>query len=101
MSLRTIQRGLKARLEYYRAIYHHPRTPRLSKWLLWIALAYVISPIDLIPDFIPVVGHLDDLVIVPSLIVAALWMVPDEIASECAAQYLAVHRGPGVLPSGQ
>jgi uncharacterized membrane protein YkvA (DUF1232 family) len=95
LPLRTIGRSLKARLEYYRAIYRHPCTPRVSKWLLWIALAYVMMPFDLIPDFIPVVGHLDDLVIVPALIVAAVRMVPDEVLSECAAQYLAIDEESG------
>lgn len=98
LSIRAIGRTLKARLDYYRAIYRHPRTPRLSRWLLWIALAYVVSPIDLIPDFIPVVGHLDDLVIVPVLIVTALWMVPDDVVSACAAQHLLGDRDAEGLP---
>jgi len=53
----------------YQLALHHPRTPALAKWLLRAAIAYAISPIDLIPDFIPVIGHLDDVVIVPALVV--------------------------------
>lgn len=83
-SLRDVVRDLKSRLDYYRALYAHPGTPRLSKALLWIALAYVLSPIDIIPDFIPVLGHLDDLVVVPALLALALWMVPHEVKEDCA-----------------
>lgn len=83
ISIQSIRRNLKTRLTYYRAVYQHPRTPRLSKVLLWIALGYLLSPIDIIPDFIPVLGHLDDLVIVPLLIFLALRLIPDEVLSEC------------------
>jgi uncharacterized membrane protein YkvA (DUF1232 family) len=44
--------------------------------LIGIAIAYALSPVDLIPDFIPVLGHLDDVIIVPLLIFAALKLVP-------------------------
>lgn len=81
--LRTIARSLKTRMQYYRRVLRHPRTPRLSRILLWAALAYALSPIDIIPDFIPVLGQLDDLVIVPALVLAALWMVPEEVRRDC------------------
>ena len=80
---RTIARSLKTRMHYYRRVLRHPRTPRLSRMLLWAALAYALSPIDIIPDFIPVLGQLDDLVIVPALVLAALWMVPEEVRRDC------------------
>lgn len=83
-SFRDVARDLKSRLDYYRALYAHPKTPRLSKALLWIALAYVLSPIDIIPDFIPVLGHLDDLVVVPALVALALLMVPQQVQEDCA-----------------
>ncbi len=54
----------------------HPKTPRMARVLLGMAIAYMASPIDLIPDFIPVLGHLDDLVIVPLLVLAARRSAP-------------------------
>jgi uncharacterized membrane protein YkvA (DUF1232 family) len=56
-----ITREFKRQLSIYNAAVRHPRTPRLARWLLVAAIAYLASPIDLIPDFIPVLGHLDDL----------------------------------------
>lgn len=81
--LREVAHTFKTRVKYYRAIYHHPQTPWLAKALLWAALAYAVTPVDLIPDFIPVLGHLDDLLIVPGLILAAVWMVPASVLEEC------------------
>ncbi|MBM3302927.1 MAG: DUF1232 domain-containing protein [Deltaproteobacteria bacterium] len=86
IDLRGLARSLKTRLAYYRAVYQHPRTPRISKALLWLALAYAASPVDLIPDFIPVLGHLDDLVIVPGLVAIALWLIPPDVLQECSPQ---------------
>ena len=61
----------------------HPRTPKTAKWLAAGLIAYAVSPIDLIPDFIPVLGHLDDAVILP-LGVWLLWkMVPADVKAEC------------------
>jgi uncharacterized membrane protein YkvA (DUF1232 family) len=72
-------------INYYRALLYHPRTPRISRWLLAIAIAYFISPIDLIPDAIPILGQLDDLLIVPTLMSLALAFIPAEVKAECRA----------------
>jgi uncharacterized membrane protein YkvA (DUF1232 family) len=61
----------------------HKNTPILAKILAAIAIGYVLSPIDLIPDFIPVIGLLDDLIIVPALIVIIIKLIPDEVFIEC------------------
>ena len=59
--------------------YRDPRTPRLAKVFALLVVAYAFSPIDLIPDFIPVLGYLDDLIIVPAGITLALKMIPTEV----------------------
>jgi uncharacterized membrane protein YkvA (DUF1232 family) len=56
-----------------------PRVPWYAKAFMGVVLAYALSPIDLIPDFIPVLGYLDDLIIVPVGIALALKMVPAEV----------------------
>jgi uncharacterized membrane protein YkvA (DUF1232 family) len=70
-------------IEFYRRVLRHPCTPRRSKLLLGAAIASAVSPIDLIPDFIPVVGHLDDLVILPLLIWMAVRLIPKTVIAEC------------------
>ncbi|MEJ5378386.1 MAG: YkvA family protein [bacterium] len=82
LSLKASIRVLRMELAVVKAVYLDPRTPRIARWLLGLALAYVLSPIDLIPDFIPVLGHLDDLIVVPALVVIAFWMVPQELYRE-------------------
>src|SRR5262245_58336908 len=71
------------RLRCYRDVAAHPRTPLLAKGCLLAAVGYAAMPFDLIPDFIPVVGHLDDVVIVPTLIALALWLVPADVYGDC------------------
>ncbi|NIR44667.1 MAG: DUF1232 domain-containing protein [Gemmatimonadetes bacterium] len=66
-------------------IVKHERTPPTARWLLGAAIAYAVSPIDLIPDGIPLIGHLDDLVVVPGLIWLALRVVPADVVRECRA----------------
>ncbi len=61
----------------------HPKTPKSAKIIIMIALGYALSPIDLIPDFIPVLGYLDDLIILPMLIYLALRFIPSEIWNDC------------------
>lgn len=63
-----------------------PRVPWYARVFLLALVAYALSPIDLIPDFIPVFGYLDDLVIVPLGIWLALRMVPPEVMQECRAR---------------
>jgi uncharacterized membrane protein YkvA (DUF1232 family) len=81
--LRQIAGSLKRELRVYRAAIRHARTPWLAKGLLLAALAYMAMPFDLIPDFLPIIGHLDDLVIVPGLIAMAIWLIPSDVLTEC------------------
>ena len=60
-----------------------PETPWKAKAIIIVAIAYATSPIDLIPDFIPVLGQLDDLVIVPVLVALALRKIPPKVAARC------------------
>jgi uncharacterized membrane protein YkvA (DUF1232 family) len=60
-----------------------PRTPWYAKLLVAGIVAYAFSPIDLIPDFIPVIGYLDDLILVPLGIALAIRMVPASVLAEC------------------
>lgn len=63
-----------------------PRVPWFAKALAIAVTAYALSPIDLIPDFIPVLGYLDDLIIVPLGIWLAMALVPDDVMAECRAK---------------
>jgi uncharacterized membrane protein YkvA (DUF1232 family) len=60
-----------------------PETPVLAKIIIAVTVAYAVSPIDLIPDFIPVLGKLDDLVILPALILLAIRLIPPEVTARC------------------
>ena len=69
-------------LRVYWAISQDSRTPTRSKLFLWAAVGYAVWPLGLVPDFIPVVGYIDDLIIVPTLIFVAVRAVPPEVAKE-------------------
>jgi uncharacterized membrane protein YkvA (DUF1232 family) len=64
----------------------HPRTPWLAKALGWLVVAYALSPIDLIPDFIPVLGFVDDALLLPALIWLAVRLTPPDVLATCRAQ---------------
>src|SRR5919202_299145 len=63
-----------------------PRTPWYAKAFAALVAAYAFSPIDLIPDFIPVLGYLDDVILVPLGIYLALKMIPPDVMAECRAR---------------
>ncbi|NEW84371.1 MAG: DUF1232 domain-containing protein [Mariniphaga sp.] len=67
---------LKLQSRILQLVYKDERTPLKVKILIWITLGYLFSPIDLIPDFIPVIGYLDDLIIVPLLIALTINLIP-------------------------
>ncbi|HPC38899.1 MAG TPA: YkvA family protein [Exilispira sp.] len=59
--------------------YKNPKTPIISKLIIILTIGYSMSPIDLIPDFIPILGYLDDLVILPALIALSIKLIPGDI----------------------
>ena len=64
----------------------HPRTPWHAKALGMFVVAYALSPVDLIPDFIPVLGYVDDVILLPVLIWLAVRLLPSGVLLECRAQ---------------
>ncbi len=64
----------------------HPGTPWWVKVLAFVVVAYALSPIDLVPDFIPVLGLVDDAILLPGLIWLALRLLPKAVRAECEAQ---------------
>ncbi len=58
-------------------------TPWYAKVVAGVAVAYALSPIDLIPDFIPVLGYLDDILILPLLVMTAIKLIPKELLEQC------------------
>lgn len=63
--------------------YRDPRTPWHAKLLIAFVVGYALSPIDLIPDFLPVLGYVDDVVIIPLAVALALKMIPPSILADC------------------
>ena len=84
--LRHWARGLKAETLALALAARDPRVPWYAKLLAAAIVAYALSPIDLIPDFVPVFGYLDDLVIVPLGIALVLRLVPPAVLEECRAR---------------
>lgn len=80
--LRAWARGLKRDLRAVHLCARDPRTPVAAKLLALAVVAYALSPVDLIPDFIPVLGYLDDLLLVPLGLWLVLRMVPEEVLAE-------------------
>jgi uncharacterized membrane protein YkvA (DUF1232 family) len=64
----------------------HPKTPWYAKVLAVLIIGYALSPIDLIPDFIPVLGYLDDLVLIPAGIALLVRIIPGDVLAECRSK---------------
>src|SRR5262244_4125517 len=79
-------RQLKAETWTLALAVRDPRTPWYAKLLVAGIVAYACSPIDLIPDFIPVIGYLDDLILLPLGIALTIQMIPSEVLSQCRAK---------------
>ncbi|MFH1074634.1 MAG: YkvA family protein [Candidatus Firestonebacteria bacterium] len=80
--IEKITKKIKDNLKIIFFAMKHPRTPWYAKLTGSLVLLYALSPIDLIPDFIPVIGFLDDLIIVPAGLYLVLLMIPEEVVKE-------------------
>ena len=83
VKLSAIATKLKAEFAFYQRLQQHPSTPKLAKFFLWLAIGYLLLPFDLIPDFLPIIGQLDELVIIPFLLYCALKLTPQIVIAEC------------------
>ena len=75
-------RQLKLEVQVLILAYIHKRTLLIAKILIGLTVGYLLSPIDLIPDFIQVIGYLDDLIIVPLLIILSIKLIPSVVLTE-------------------
>ena len=77
---RVVAAGAAQRIRTYLLalwkLFRHPETPRAARWVAIAVIAYAVSPIDLVPDFIPVLGQLDDLILIPLGIALVVRMTP-------------------------
>jgi len=83
VSLKERAKQLKTDVPAVSLALKRKETPILAKILAGITVAYALSPVDLIPDFIPVLGYLDDVILLPGLIALIIRLIPKEIFAEC------------------
>lgn len=74
---------LKTNLGVLYLAFKDKRTPWYAKALIALVVSYALSPIDLIPDFIPILGYLDDLILIPAGIALAIKLIPEDVMIEC------------------
>lgn len=79
----------------------HPRTPWYAKALGVFVVAYALSPIDLIPDFIPVLGYVDDVLLLPALIWLTIKLLPPEVLAQCRREADEWMRTEGARPTSK
>jgi uncharacterized membrane protein YkvA (DUF1232 family) len=84
--LRTRANGLKEDTAALYLAFGRKETPILAKLIIGVAVCYALSPIDLIPDFIPVIGLLDDVILLPALVAVAVKLIPPEVMKDCRAR---------------
>ena len=82
-SLRARARQVKVDLIALSLAVRDPRTPWYAKLIIAGCVAYALSPVDVIPDFIPVIGLVDDLIFIPLALALAVRFIPDEVLADC------------------
>lgn len=100
--LKSHARALKSETQAVYLAAKDPRTPWYAKAVAICTVAYAFSPIDLIPDFVPVLGYLDDVIIVPAGIALAIRLIPAEVLEEAreAVAGSGLKRGVGYVGAG-
>lgn len=83
MSLKSRAKKLKTDIPAVFIAMRKKETPFIAKLFAALTIAYALSPIDLIPDFIPVLGYLDDLIILPALVALTIRFIPSELLIQC------------------
>lgn len=86
MNLKERARQLKIEIPALFLVLKDHDTPALAKIFAGITVAYALSPIDLIPDFVPVFGYLDDVILLPVLIMITVKLIPDNLLDRCRKQ---------------
>lgn len=83
VNMREKAKRIKANIPAVFLALKDTRTPFPAKLLAAVTIGYALSPIDLIPDFIPVLGYLDDVILLPALIALTMKLIPEEVWEEC------------------
>lgn len=86
MSLKERAQKLKTDIPALFLAFKHKRTPLPARIIAGITVAYALSPVDLIPDFIPVLGYLDDVILLPALIALTIRLIPEDVLTQCREQ---------------
>jgi uncharacterized membrane protein YkvA (DUF1232 family) len=86
MNLKERSKKLKTDIPAIFIALRKRETPVPAKILAGLTIAYALSPIDLIPDFIPVLGYLDDLIILPAMVVLTIKFIPEHILQDCRTE---------------
>ena len=86
MSLKDRAKQLKTDIPAVFIALKDKKTPWYAKVLAAITVAYALSPIDLLPDFIPVLGYLDDMILLPALVALTVKFIPKDVFEQCRTQ---------------
>ena len=87
-TLRTKAQNLNTEIYALYLAYKHPKVSWAAKIIIAVTIGYALSPVDLIPDFVPVFGFLDDLLLVPAGIALSIRLIPLSILQECRLKAL-------------
>ena len=86
MNLKERAKKLKSDVPALFLALRDKETPIVAKVLAGITVAYALSPVDLIPDFVPVLGYLDDVILLPTLVVVTIRFIPENVFERCKKQ---------------